>query len=56
MREASQPTILEQIFSNTRFFPYTISQWHKLDLYVRKARILLSFKNVRLKTSPQPTL
>ena len=31
------------------FFPYAISEWNKLDLQIRKADSLLSFKNVLLK-------
>ena len=31
------------------FFPYAISEWNKLDLQIRKANSLLSFKNVLLK-------
>ena len=27
------------------FFPYAISEWNKLDLQIRKANSLLSFKN-----------
>ena len=31
------------------FFPYAISEWNKLDLQIRKANSLLSFKNALLK-------
>ena len=34
------------------FFPYTISEWNKLDLRVRKGKSLLSFENALLKTDP----
>ena len=37
------------MFSNIHFFPYAISEWEKLDLQIRKANSLLSFKNALLK-------
>ena len=37
------------MFSNIHFFPYVTSEWEKLDLQIRKANSLLSFKNALLK-------
>ena len=40
--------IVEQIFLKT-FFPYTIIEWNKLDLDVRKSKSYLTFRNTWLK-------
>ena len=40
--------IAEQIFLKT-FFPYTIIEWNKLDLDVRKSKSYATFRNTLLK-------
>ena len=45
------------MFSNIHFFSYAISEWNKLELQIRKANSLFSFKNSLLKLGrPVPNL